>query len=250
MSDSIVTANQADAQAFLWAGSIAHEQRNYLASIKLNIELLQHVSAHLIGGYQQALKAQLIAPAVGETLPRKLERLIKIVFDTINKATKMMNLQLANTQQGYIDDKRFVDCSILQIVREALALYPFGREERTLVHWDGLHGFHFQGDALLYQHVLWNLLKNALRAIQVAGKGEVFIRFEKGEQYNLVYFKDTALGIATENINKIFDPNYTTGGCGLGLAFCKVAMQAFGGDIRCESTVGEFTRFILSVSNA
>jgi len=188
----------------------------------------------------------LIAPATGETLPKKLERLIKIVFDTINKATKMMNLQLANTQQGYIDSETFVDCSILQIVREAIALYPFGREERTLVHWEGLHGFHFQGDALLCQHVLWNLLKNALRAIHAAGKGEVLIQFEQGEAHNLLSFKDTALGISAENIGKIFAPHYTTGGCGLGLAFCKVAMQTFGGDIRCESKVGEYARFVLS----
>jgi len=74
----------------------------------------------------------------------------------------------------------------------------------------------------------------------------VFIQFEQGEQYNLVYFKDTALGIVAEDVGKIFDPHYTTGGGGLGLALCKVVMQAFGGDIRCESKVGEFARFVLS----
>ena len=95
------------------------------------------------------------------------------------------------------------------------------------MHWDGLHGFQFQGDALLTQHVLWNLLNNALHAIQRAGKGEIFIQFERKEEYNLLHFKDTALGIPDEDVDKIFDPNFTTGGCGFGLAFCKAVMQAY-----------------------
>jgi len=246
MSDDSVTAKLTKDHVFLWAGSIAHEQRNYLASIRINSERLQRISAYLIGGYQQALKAKLIVPPEGGSLPLRADRLIKTIFESIDTATKMIRLQLANAQQGHIDSERFVDCSILQVVKEAIAHYPFSAQTCTLVHWDGVNGFQFQGDALLCQHVLWNLLKNALHVIHQAGKGEVFIQFEKGEQYNLVHFKDTALGIAAENINKIFNPDYTTGGCGLGLAFCKAVMQAFGGDICCQSKLGEYTCFVLS----
>ena len=207
---------------------------------------MQSLSAHLIGGYQRALRAQLIDLSDGEELPAKAYHLFEKLFDTINTATNMMQLQVANAQQGHIDKESFVGCSMLEVIIKAIDHYPFSTETRALVHWDGLHAFQFQGDALLAQHVLWNLMKNALHAIHQAGKGEVFIRFEQDERFNKVLFRDTALGISAEDIGKIFDPHYTTGGSGLGLAFCKAVMQAFEGDIQCEAQAGEYTRFILS----
>jgi len=47
---------------------------------------------------------------------------------------------------------------------------------------------------------------------------------------------------------KIFTHFSTTrkGGSGMGLAFCKMVMQEYGGDITCESELGKYTRFILT----
>jgi len=47
---------------------------------------------------------------------------------------------------------------------------------------------------------------------------------------------------------KIFDRFFssTHHGSGIGLAFCKLVMQAYGGNITCQSQQGEFTEFVLS----
>jgi two-component system CAI-1 autoinducer sensor kinase/phosphatase CqsS len=104
---------------------------------------------------------------------------------------------------------------------------------------------------VLLVHVLFNLLKNALYHVAEAGKGEIFVWTEPnavGE--NRLYFMDTGTGIHPSVLPRIFDRFYSSmsrgRGSGIGLSFCRMVMDGFGGSIECESVHGEFTRFILS----
>jgi signal transduction histidine kinase len=58
---------------------------------------------------------------------------------------------------------------------------------------------------------------------------------------------DTGPGIPDDVLPHVFDPFYTTrnsgGGTGMGLAFCRRVITAFGGQIQCESQAGRYTRF-------
>ncbi|MGB2533248.1 MAG: ATP-binding protein, partial [Porticoccaceae bacterium] len=47
-----------------------------------------------------------------------------------------------------------------------------------------------------------------------------------------------------------FSTSGKQGGTGLGLAYCKRTMLAFGGNIHCESELGEYSNFILSFPEA
>ena len=49
-------------------------------------------------------------------------------------------------------------------------------------------------------------------------------------------------------LSRLFEHFYTTTfmGTGIGLSFCKLVMNRFGGDIRCEAQEGVYTKFILS----
>ncbi|WP_230306269.1 ATP-binding protein, partial [Legionella pneumophila] len=93
-----------------------------------------------------------------------------------------------------------------------------------------------------------NLIKNALYVIAMAQRGEINIWTESGDKYHYLYFKDTAKGMSKQQLNRLFNHFYTTTfmGTGIGLSFCKLVMNAFGGDIVCESKEGEYTLFILS----
>ena len=64
-----------------------------------------------------------------------------------------------------------------------------------------------------------------------------------------IIFTDTAEGIPSELLEKIFDGFFTTksDGTGAGLTFCKRTLVSFGGDMDCKSVYGEYTRFILSL---
>lgn len=59
---------------------------------------------------------------------------------------------------------------------------------------------------------------------------------------------DTGKGISKDILPHVFDRFFTRTqhGAGVGLAFCKMVMHSFGGDIRCQSEEGKHTLFSLS----
>lgn len=104
------------------------------------------------------------------------------------------------------------------------------------------------------QQVLMNLLINARQAMSEGG--QLVIRLRHNEQTNTVDLavRDYGSGIAQEKLVRIFEPYFTTkqgpdetgkGGTGIGLSTCKNIIEAHGGKIRVESTVGKGTCFTL-----
>jgi two-component system sensor histidine kinase HydH len=70
-----------------------------------------------------------------------------------------------------------------------------------------------------------------------------------GDNLIVIEIRDTGPGIRAENLNKIFDPYYTTKtkGTGLGLAIVHKIIDAHNGDIRVRSVPGQGTAFIISL---
>jgi len=104
------------------------------------------------------------------------------------------------------------------------------------------------------QQVLMNLLINARQAMSEGG--QLVIKLQKSEATNSVDLsvRDYGPGIEQEKLRKIFDPFYSTksgpdetgkGGTGVGLSTCKNIIEAHGGKIRVESSVGKGTCFTL-----
>ena len=98
------------------------------------------------------------------------------------------------------------------------------------------------------QQVLMNLLINARQAMSEGG--QLVIKLKKNLQNNTVDLsvRDYGPGISQEKLRKIFDPFYSTksgpdetgkGGTGVGLSTCKNIIEAHGGKIRVESSLGK-----------
>jgi len=134
--------------------------------------------------------------------------------------------------------------SIRDCVSEAMACYPFSGAERERVRVNMHADYRFHGSDVLLMYVLYNLLKNALLAVQVARRGSVEVDCFCREHWNWLVVTDTGQGIAPDVLPHVFDPFYTTRrvGTGMGLAFCQRVITAFGGQIRCESELGSYTR--------
>jgi signal transduction histidine kinase len=98
-------------------------------------------------------------------------------------------------------------------------------------------------DAGQIQQVLVNLIKNAMQAMTTHGT----LTVQTGEASDGVWVSvaDTGGGIPQEQINRIFDPFYTTKkeGTGLGLMIVQRIVRAHGGRIELESHVGRGTTF-------
>lgn len=155
-------------------------------------------------------------------------------------------LLMKSKQRGF-NKANFSIFSINHCIDEALRRYPFKERELQLIDRDNSEDFNFKGESLLILHIFFNLIKNALYFIEQEGKGTIKIWYEKSLQYNIVHFKDTAKGIPDHVMPKLFERvySYSNHGTGLGLAFCKMVMQSLEGDIKCHSSYGEFTDFIL-----
>jgi PAS domain S-box-containing protein len=102
-------------------------------------------------------------------------------------------------------------------------------------------------DRILLQRVLVNLITNAVQAMPEGGNLTVTANEEKESLTMTV--EDTGEGIARENMNKIFNPFFTTKakGQGLGLAVCKRLVEAQGGTITVKSEYGNGSTFSVRI---
>jgi PAS domain S-box-containing protein len=102
-------------------------------------------------------------------------------------------------------------------------------------------------DSVQIGQVISNLLKNALEAMGKQGGTLTFAGAQLGDSQVMLSVTDTGEGIPKGNLEKIFEPLFTTKarGIGLGLSVCKGLVQANGGELWVQSRVGEGSTFTL-----
>jgi signal transduction histidine kinase len=109
------------------------------------------------------------------------------------------------------------------------------------------------GDAETLRSVFTNLIINGLQAIDGdGGKLSITISGENSGRNARVEITDTGRGIAPEDINKVFEPYFSTKetGTGLGLAIVKKAIDDHGGTISVRSKQGSGTTFTITLPAA
>ena len=109
-------------------------------------------------------------------------------------------------------------------------------------------------DLALISRVVDNLLSNALKYTDIGG--EIQIEAERRDNQIVVRVSDNGVGIPAEYQARIFEkfvqvtePNGAPlrKGTGLGLAFCRLAVEAHGGKIKVESTPGYGSIFLFTL---
>jgi signal transduction histidine kinase len=100
-------------------------------------------------------------------------------------------------------------------------------------------------DPAQLKQVLVNLIKNAMQAMPP--QGTLTVRSGATQEAVWMAVSDTGPGIPPEQLNRIFEPFYTTKnkGTGLGLLIVQRIIRDHGGRIELESTVGKGTTFKL-----
>ncbi len=102
------------------------------------------------------------------------------------------------------------------------------------------------------QEVFLNIILNAEQAMSEAhGRGKLIIKTREIKDYVRISFADDGPGIAPENIDKVFDPFFTTregrGGTGLGLSACHGIVTEHGGRIYVRSKPEKGTTFFVEL---
>ena len=96
-------------------------------------------------------------------------------------------------------------------------------------------------DARKMDGVLSNLLNNAVHALDE--QGEIDVTVSTDSKFVIIQVKDSGPGIPPENLDKIFEPMFTTKktGTGLGLLICKSIVEQHGGSISVSNKPTTFT---------
>ena len=96
-------------------------------------------------------------------------------------------------------------------------------------------------DSRKIEGVMSNLLNNAVQALD--GQGEIDVTISSDSEFVTICVKDSGSGIPEENLEKIFEPMFTTKktGTGLGLVICKSIVEQHGGSISVRNKPTTFT---------
>lgn len=96
--------------------------------------------------------------------------------------------------------------------------------------------------------VFGNIILNAIQAMPKGG--ELVVKSKLGRPKQIVVsFTDTGVGITKKNLEKLFEPLFTTKakGIGLGLAVTKLLVEGHGGTIEVDSEVGKGSNFTVKL---
>lgn len=233
------------------AGSVAHELRTPLISIKAGAGGLKNHLPPLLDAYALAKAQGLPVPPIREIHLDALRGVLERIEREADYSNAIIDMLVANVAPPEQAPRGQTACSMQSCIDQALQRYPFAGAERTLISVTG-EDFRFLGDDLLMVHVLFNLTKNALRHIARQQRGEITVRLSQGAKTNTLIFLDTGSGIPADVLPHVFERFYSGGGddavlgSGIGLAFCRDVMLGFGGTITCRSEHGAWTEFELS----
>jgi len=225
------------------------QQREKLSSIGLLAAGVAHeVNTPLTGvsSYTQMLLGML-----SETDPK--HALLLKVRRQAERATNIVNNLLNFSRTG--DASEFTELDISRVLDDTLQLLePQLRGNRIEIvrDYDPDSPVVF-GNAGKLQQVFTNLLLNAKDAIPAGGS--IRISTIPAEDHSLtIEVSDSGMGIAPENVAKIYDPFYTTKGVGrgtgLGLAVSYGIVQEHSGHISVESNPGRGTAFRITLPTA
>ena len=193
--------------------------------------------------------AQMLLQQVHENDPKR-KLLEKIHVQTV-RASGIVNNLLNFSRTG---DAQFREVDVNRVLDDTLQLLePQLRNAKFQIACT--YGEHLQpayGSASKLQQVFMNLILNARDAMPNGGRLTVHTRAV--DTSLVIDFRDTGVGIAPENIARIYDPFFTTKevgqGTGLGLALSYGIIQEHNGRIFVESRPGEGAHFTIKLPTA
>jgi len=210
---------------------IVHDLRTPLTAVIVGVEMLEKHGA--LNESQRELMA--IASGGGKTL-----------LGMINDLLDVEKMESGSTQLQY--DALSAAALVAGAVEQVAALAEEGQTTLVTEIVSGLPLF--SGDENLLSRTLVNLIANAIRFTPA---GMVTIAASRDERENIRFaIRDTGSGIPSEAFGRIFEKfgqldSRNRVGTGLGLAFCKLAVEAHGGRIEVESAPGAGSTFSFTV---
>ena len=202
----------------------------------------------------QGFAETLLAGALDD--PENNRRFLEIIRNHAIRLARLTNdlLKLARIEAGKLE-LEFSSVSLLELIEGCTetTLLKANRKEITLEITIPPRLPAVRGDAALLRDVLQNLLDNAIQ--YTPPRGHISVVATAGPREAVVTVADTGIGIPLADSERIFERFYRVdaarsreaGGTGLGLSIAKHIVEAHGGKLWVESTVGQGSKFSFSL---
>jgi PAS domain S-box-containing protein len=231
----------------LLAASVAHEIGNPLNALHIHLQLMEREVKKLKRDEWQATRGRKDSSAVSRQpspsdTADKLEQYLDVAKGEIHRLDYIVTQFLGAIRPAPLQMKM---ASLNDVVAKTLELLrpEIGNRGITVKTRMARQLTATPIDATQIQQVLVNLIKNAAQAMTTGGT----LTLQTGENSDGVWasVSDTGGGIPQEQINRIFEPFYTTKkkGTGLGLMIVQRIIRAHNGRIEVQSNVGKGTTF-------
>lgn len=216
-------------------GSIAHEMRGPMGQLSQRMDTIgKRLPDHVVGTQSQTIMVSDLEVVYAEIAKCK---------EAIERSKQVVEMTMGEINGNPVDRSRYRLLSAAAVVNKAVAEFCFtNAEHKQRVTVTTNTDFVFKGDETRSIFTLFSLLKNATYYFEEYPKARIKITVNSP----VVTFEDTGPGVKPKVLSQMFEAFHSIGkpdGTGLGLSFCKRSMRAMGGDITCESVLGEFTRF-------
>ena len=212
------------------AQQVAHEIKNPLTPMKLNV---QHLERQLKSDSQNP-----------EELKKKVQQITANLIEQIQSLNNIAS-DFSKFSQPLTED--FKEVNLKTILASVAKLYEHD-EKVSIKKKVPKEPVKIQGISDELKRVIINLVKNAYEAMPDEG-GKIVLELYIHQQNVFIEIEDNGIGIAEEDRPNIFVPNFSTNssGTGLGLAISKKIIEAHNGSISFASVEGEGTTFVIKL---
>lgn len=180
--------------------------------------------------------------ALIKTTDEKIKPMLNSIADATGRA-KGLTQQLLTFAKGSTPEKKLIDLN--HLLKEVVGFSISGSNVKAIYNLN--HKFAVEADYSQLSQVIQNLAINAVQAMPDGGNLTILTEDIIDGDLNFVkiIFKDEGCGISEENLNKIFNPYFTTksSGSGLGLSVCHSIIKRHGGKISVNSIINKGTTF-------
>lgn len=211
------------------AGALAHEIKNPLSTIRLNLDLLAEDLANSDNPKDRRAAARIqIVQRECDRLQTILDDFLKFTrADRLNLEPANLNEEIRRTIQFFAPQARETNVRIIDFLAGDLPTVLLDRSA--------------------FQTALQNLFINAIQAMPKGG--ELVIRTVPSPEGVVIHLIDSGCGMDSETLAHAFDAFFTTkrGGTGLGLPTARKIIEAHGGSIEAQSELGRGTQITIKL---
>jgi len=210
---------------------VSHDLRNPLQAVTGAIYLAKMKYENLIPVHKELAQKSGMTEVL-TTIDEQVKYMNKIVSDLQDYASPVQP-QLAENSLRHLIDNTISTITVPETVKVSVDV------EKNFPN--------MKIDPALMRRVFTNLVTNALQAMPDGG--QLTIKASKTDDAVAISFRDTGVGIAEENFDKLFMPLFTTKskGQGFGLPVCKRLVEAHGGTITVKTKLGEGSTFTVKL---